>query len=88
MHKVGKTASGNVLVELRPHEWQRFAQYIVAPEDIGGAVKKYRREHGLSQENLGKELGVSRNYVSALERGSPYYRKMLERYMRIISIIV
>ena len=87
MHKVGKTSSGNILVEMTTEEWERLAQYISLPEDIAGAVKRYRREHGLSQGALAKKLGVSRGYISGLERGFAPNKKTLEKYKRIISII-
>lgn len=87
MRKVGKTLSGNVLVEVTPEEWERLARYLSLPDDIAGAVKRYRREHGLSQGALAKKLGVSRGYVSGLERGLDPNKTTLEKYRRIISMI-
>lgn len=87
MHRVGKTSSGNILVEVTPEEWERLARYISVPDDIAGAVKRYRREHGLSQGALAKKLGVSRGYISGLEKGLDLNKKTLGKYRRIISII-
>lgn len=36
---------------------------------LGRNLRAYRREHGLSQEDLGFAWGWSRGYISALERG-------------------
>jgi transcriptional regulator with XRE-family HTH domain len=33
-------------------------------------LRKYRRERGLSQEDLAYEAGVDRTYISALERSA------------------
>ncbi len=57
MHEIGKTASGNILVEMTTEEWEKLAQYRDIPEDIGSALKEYRREHGLSQGALAKKTG-------------------------------
>ena len=37
--------------------------------ELGRQVLEKRREKGLSQDELGKMAGVSRNYVSQIERG-------------------
>lgn len=36
---------------------------------IGKNVERFRREKGLSQEELGFESGLHRTYVSGVERG-------------------
>jgi transcriptional regulator with XRE-family HTH domain len=36
---------------------------------VGSNVKKYRKERGLSQEQLAFECGLHRTYVSGVERG-------------------
>ena len=37
--------------------------------DFGARVRKRRCEEGLSQEKLAQEVGISRNYLSQIERG-------------------
>jgi transcriptional regulator with XRE-family HTH domain len=37
---------------------------------LGGNVRKFRHENGLSQEQLGDKAGLHRTYISSLERGS------------------
>lgn len=39
------------------------------PEEFGGQVRKRRRQEKLSQEELAKQVGISRNYLSQIERG-------------------
>ncbi len=38
--------------------------------ELGRRVRRYRLGLGLSQEALGERSGMSRNYISDLERGS------------------
>ena len=35
---------------------------------VGGNIKKLRKARGLSQFDFAKKIGISRNYVSELER--------------------
>ncbi|MDJ0708514.1 MAG: helix-turn-helix transcriptional regulator [Leptolyngbyaceae cyanobacterium MO_188.B28] len=37
--------------------------------DFGARVRKRRGEEGLSQEKLAQAIGISRNYLSQIERG-------------------
>ena len=38
-------------------------------ETIGDLIKKYRKEHNLSMEEFGKRCGLSKAYISLIERG-------------------
>jgi len=87
MQKVGKTSTGNILVEITPEEWKRIARYMNIPEDIAEELRKYRKKHGLSQVALAKKLSVSRRYIQEIERCRTPFNTGLERYRRIISLI-
>jgi transcriptional regulator with XRE-family HTH domain len=36
---------------------------------LGAAIRGYRAEHGISQEELGYRAGLHRTYISNIERG-------------------
>ena len=38
--------------------------------DIGPALKKYRKQAGVTQQEIAEAAGISKNYVSAIERGA------------------
>lgn len=42
---------------------------IRSAADLGRAIAGARRRRGVTQEQLAKELGVKRSYLSALENG-------------------
>ena len=44
---------------------------ITRPEDVGGLIKGYRQEHGLSQSALAKRLQTSQKWISQIENGKP-----------------
>ena len=54
---------------------------------VGLNVKRYRKEHGLSQEGLAFECGVHRTYVSGVERGirNPTVR-VLEKIAKALGV--
>jgi len=49
-------------------------------EAMGAAVRELRARRGFSQERLGREGGLHRNYVGAVERGeiNPTFRILLQ----------
>lgn len=56
---------------------------------FGLAVRVLRREHGMSQSELAKKLGVSSAYLSALEhgkRGAPTF-DMIQKLIQIFGLI-
>ncbi len=40
-------------------------------EDIGGVIRDARLRHGLTQEDLAKDAGVTARWLRAIERGKP-----------------
>ncbi len=39
------------------------------PVDLGAAIRDHRRRQRLSQQNLAAKIGVSRQWVAAIEKG-------------------
>jgi DNA-binding XRE family transcriptional regulator len=73
MYKVGETVAGTILVEMMPEEWAAVNSLFKTSdnfiEHLGDELARYRRERGLSQSEVAKQLGVSRTYISLVERG-------------------
>lgn len=46
-----------------------MAMKIVSPQALGTAINDERKKKGLSQENLGKMVGVDQTTVSYIENG-------------------
>lgn len=44
---------------------------IATPADLGSAVRRARRRHGLRQEDLALSAGTGMRFVGELERGKP-----------------
>lgn len=53
---------------------------VRSPEDLGAYLARLRSAHGLTQEELAEELGISRRYVYEIESGKPnlYARRLFE----------
>lgn len=55
---------------------------ILAPRELGQAIRQVRLRRGLQQEELAEMLGVSRMTISRMERGAPV---SMETAMRALS---
>jgi transcriptional regulator with XRE-family HTH domain len=55
---------------------------IYTPESLGTAIRHYRLEGGLTQDELARRAGLNRTYLSALERG-----KETEQLRRILRVL-
>ncbi len=55
------------------------------PLDIGLAIRERRRELGLNQSELAAKVGVSRQWVVAVERGKP--RAELGLVLRVLNVL-
>jgi len=55
---------------------------IYTPDSIGKAVRHYRLQEGLTQEQLAELTGLNRTYLSDLERG-----KETEQVKRILRLL-
>ena len=50
---------------------------------FGGSVKRWRNEHGISQEILAARLDITRSYLSQVENGEPASAKLQARFRRV-----
>lgn len=56
-------------------------------EDLGRFLARVRQDHGLTQEELAEDLGVSRRYVSEIENGKPgLYTERLFQMLRLLRV--
>jgi HTH-type transcriptional regulator/antitoxin HipB len=55
---------------------------IRTPEDFGRAIADLRDQRGLTQAELARRSGVSRNYLALLETGMTV--EMLDRVLRLL----
>jgi DNA-binding XRE family transcriptional regulator len=86
MRKIGKTLSGNVLIEMSMNEWQEVVEHNGIPKDLSAAVVEYRMKNGLTQMELAQKIGISRTRVQELERGLSRNMR-LRTYERVLSAI-
>jgi len=62
----------------RPHihyypkmiEFLGYNPFPVDTDTLGGRIKKYRIEHGLSQEDLANKMGVNESTIFSWEKGN------------------
>lgn len=57
----------------------------IVKKAIGKRIKQYREKSGLTQEELAEKVGLSTNYLSAVERGISFPR--IEKLISIINAI-
>jgi transcriptional regulator with XRE-family HTH domain len=55
---------------------------IYTPQSLGAAIRHYRKEVGLTQEELAEQAGLHRTYLSNLESG-----KETEQLRRILRVL-
>ena len=55
---------------------------IYTPESLGAAIRHYRKEAGISQEQLAALTGLNRTYLSSLESG-----KETEQVKRLLRVL-
>ena len=70
MKWIGTTTTGNYLVEMEPDEWRFHLANRVAPVDnVAEALLQLRKERGLTQSEMARRIGISRNYYTQIESG-------------------
>jgi transcriptional regulator with XRE-family HTH domain len=62
------------------HDEQPYRVY--SAESLGAAIRHYRKQAGLSQEQLAELAGLHRSYLSGLESG-----KETEQLRRILRVL-
>ena len=90
MYQVGKTVSGNILVEMTPREWEAvknlFRTSVGFTVSLGDELVRYRESKKLTQAETAKLLGISKSYVSRIERGVAG-KVSLDIQQRIMALI-
>ena len=69
--------------ERAPHAEQPFRLYSAAT--VGPAIRHYREEAGLTQEQLAEMAGLNRTYVSNLEQGKE--TEQMRRILRLLKLL-
>lgn len=69
LHKVGTTASGNILVEMTPGAWENICSTGARDSvDLGVEIREFRNRHKISQTEFAQLVGHCRNWISLIER--------------------
>jgi transcriptional regulator with XRE-family HTH domain len=55
---------------------------IYTPQSLGSAIRHYRQEAALTQEELAERAGLNRTYLSDLERGNE--TEQVRRILRVL----
>ncbi len=76
-----KTRSNN------KHKWTRLIKEMPGPEELGSEIQEYRLRHDLNIKELCMKLGVSRNWMSNIERGIIHDQMSVRLYKRIIAML-
>ena len=85
MKKIGITSSGNVIVEMTPREWITANKELSSVHNVASLVKDYRQQKNVTQKTLARELGISRNTVSAVEQGKPVNPYTIDKILSLIA---
>jgi HTH-type transcriptional regulator/antitoxin HipB len=69
--------------ESTPQAGKPFRLYTAA--SVGPAIRKYREEAGLTQEELAEMAGLNRSYLSELEQGRE--TEQMRRILRLLKLL-
>ena len=86
---IGKTTTGNYIIEATPDEWHEYRQQFASPSDIAsliGNIRDYRTRTRKTQQELADEVGISRNYLSQIERGEAV-NFSISVYQRLAAVV-
>jgi DNA-binding XRE family transcriptional regulator len=87
LKKIGELSNGNYILEATPLEWIEYVGGIEPSfrVEIGEEIKSYRKRTRTTQKMFAKMVGVSRNYISLIERG--HKNISVNIYKRIYEVI-
>lgn len=57
---------------LSENDWIENYELLLTPHQVGARIKQLRRGKKLTQAQVAIAAGVSRQFISALERGHPH----------------
>ena len=78
-----RTSDPGWTADEEPASEQPFRLYTAA--SVGRAIRHYREEAGLTQQQLAEMAGVHRSYLSELERGGE--TEQLRRILRLLKLL-
>jgi HTH-type transcriptional regulator/antitoxin HipB len=78
-----KTSDDPARPEQTPSPDQPFRLYTAA--SVGPAIRRYREEAGLIQQELADLAGLNRTYLSELEQGRE--TEQMRRILRILKLL-
>lgn len=56
-----------------------------SPSQIGNAIRRARKKHGLSQSDLGARAGLRQETISLIENGNPAAR--LDTLLAVLGVL-
>jgi transcriptional regulator with XRE-family HTH domain len=65
------------------HQTEDTPFRVYTPAALGTALRHYRRQAGLSQDELAERTGLNRTYLSALEQGKE--TEQVKRLLRVLK---
>ena len=77
MKFIGYTESGSLIVEVSEDEYRGFVLATTMSRDfvksghfdVSAMAKAYRQQNKITQADFAERVGISRNYLSQIERG-------------------
>lgn len=57
---------------------------VVSPKDVGGRLRRLRRERRLTQAELARQIGIQQSDLSRMEKGE--YRVSLDNLFKILGV--
>jgi len=88
MKIVGELSNGNIIVETDRDELGQFlfGNLNPDPKELGVWMKNYRKKHQLTQEELARRIGISRNRVSQIEN-EPDPNITIRTFIKILGAV-
>ena len=84
MRQIGTLSNENLIIEMEPMEWLGVLCDTGLLYDLPTICKDYRARYRLSQAALARQAGISRNWMSCIEKGTANIS--LDLYRRLMTI--